>query len=226
MAEPQCLVEPVHFQAHLIRSANCRYTEVSGTPCIVRIDRAEALVLTPTWAAVWAMLDGRTLAEAVGVDVASLSPIDTRNLLEVVRRLKGMGVVEDVGPDRGPQRLDDLASTDSPAPATVVFSGFARHTRTRSTLEIEVGSTRRQTVVLADGTTGTSATCRRRFRRRVLEEITVTDTSESGHVPEPIAHFATILRALEDPSVLVTPGVVDLLAGLAERAVAPASPRR
>jgi hypothetical protein len=50
-------VEPVHWGSHLVRAPGLAYTEVAGIPCLVRASDGVVQTLTPTWAAIWALLD-------------------------------------------------------------------------------------------------------------------------------------------------------------------------
>lgn len=206
-----------------MRSADSRYTEVAGTPCIVRTEHGDVQPLTPTWAAIWARLDGRSVAEALNVDPATLDEVDARNLIEVLRRLKGRGVIGDADPADTFHDGHDLAATAS-EPVEITLRGTA--SRSGTAVVIDPASSQRLTVGLADGPEGTVATIRRRLRKRTVGEITCIDPSTRTEPSRPLERFAVIVRALDDRSVLLRPGAVDLLAGLAERAIAPGSPRR
>ncbi len=218
------VLEPVHWGARLVRSPDARYTEVSGTPCIVRVAHGDVQALTPIWAAIWGQLDGRPVAEALSIDPASLDPIDARNLIEVLRRLKGRGVVCDADPANPPSDGHDLDTPARAASVEVVLRGSA--SRDGSTVLIDPSSPERVLVALEDGPEGTAATIRRWLRRRRVTDVEVAGSGGRERGEAPAERFMVIVRAIDDRSMLLRPGLVDLLAGLAERASAPGSPRR
>lgn len=217
-------VEPVHWGARLVRSPDCCYTEVSGTPCIVRARHGDVQALTPTWAAIWARLDGRPVADALNVDPTSLGPTDARNLVEVLRRLKGKGVVCDADPTSPPRDRHDLETLAPDASTPVDLRGSA--SRDGARLLIDPAASERVTVALTEGPAGTLVTIRRRLRRRRVTDIEVAAADGGARPERPAERLTVIVRAIEDRSVLLRPGLVDLLAGVAERAHGPGSPRR
>ncbi|HET8931005.1 MAG TPA: hypothetical protein VFN21_10140 [Acidimicrobiales bacterium] len=221
------MVEPVHWAARLVRAPGVLYTEVDGLPCLVRAADGLVRALTPTWAGIWAQLDGRPVAQALNIDPDALDPIDARNLLEVLRRLKGTEMVCDAGPadTRQPTAALDPAMVRA-ASVRIVLDGSIDRDRSSVGLTIEPGSTGRAVLTLADAAGTVRVTTRRRLRTRTVERVSVIDPTASGADQLAAGAFASIVKAVEDRTVLLTPGLVDLLAGLAERATAPGSPRR
>lgn len=223
--ERSCVIEPVHWASRLARTPGVLYTEVAGIPCLVRASDGRVKALTPTWAAIWAQLDGRPVTEALSIEPDTLDPVDTRNLVEVLRRLKGMEVVCDADPT-SPPRPADLGSPAAPGGSVkIALSGSIHRDRDRVELAIEPGSTERAVVKLTDAVGAVRVTTRRRLRTRRVDHIALIDSTAPDADQVAAGSFASIIKAVDDPSVLVTPGLVDLLAGLAERATAPGSPR-
>ena len=101
----------MHWGARLVRAPGVVYTEVAGTPVLVRVDDAELQPMSPAWVSCWAGLDGRPVAEALDVDPDTVDPITSRNLIEVLRRLKAKRLIADV----------DSLSPDDRAAATSAF---------------------------------------------------------------------------------------------------------
>jgi hypothetical protein len=224
-------VEPVHWGSHLVRAPGLAYTEVAGIPCLVRASDGVVQTLTPTWAAIWARLDGRRVTDALNVDVQALDPIDARNLIEVLRRLKGRGAICDVDPSDSPRPAEDLRSpTGSARTVKLVLRGSTdRHHRSTG-LTVDAAAAGRASVILADGGGSVTIAIARRLRKRPVDHIAVVDSTAtgaaSGAASGTVECFAAIVRAVDDRGALVTPGLVDLLAGLAERAAEPGSLRR
>lgn len=223
--EASGVVEPVHWGSRLVRTPDVVYTEVAGVPCLVRVDGV-VQALTPTWAAIWAQLDGRPVDEALDVDVSTLGPVDARNLIEVLRRLKGRGVVRDVDPADTPPPAADLSSSTVPGGSVkLTLHGTIDHGHDRTDFTIDPLAAECVEVTLVDGAEGVGVTIRRRLRKRRVGHIAVVDSTSTDDTPVAIGCFASIIRAVDDRTKLVTPGLVDLLAGLAERAASPVSPR-
>lgn len=259
-------VEPVHWGARLVRAPGVVYTEAAGTPVLVRVDDAEMQPLPPAWAAVWAALDGRTAADALDVDPSTVDPITSRNLIEVLRRLKAKRLVADVdslGPD------DQKASTtpfpdDQPVagPTDVVLCGHLAHSPDAAVLTLPAHpalrpSAHRSVPASPDpatspkpdpsppSSTDDSTSPSGPLDGDLTDPVTVHLVEADGIVlatvdREPVAivtaspvavapdgadgdalrclsRLADLLAALDDPTCLAEPGVVDLLAALAEQ---------
>ena len=86
-------LEPVHAQARLRRSPDVRYTEVLGAPVLCNTDDRSVHAFSAATVLLWAGFDGRPLVEVAGVGPASP---EWRGLVEVVRRFKATGLIEDV----------------------------------------------------------------------------------------------------------------------------------
>lgn len=230
-------VEPVHWGARLVRAPGVVYTEVAGTPVLVRVDDAELQPMSPAWVSCWAGLDGRPVAEALDVDPDTVDPITSRNLIEVLRRLKAKRLIADVdslSPD------DRAAATsafpdDQPVagPTDIVLRGHLAESPDGPILTLPaptaslagdevdhgLGDTRPDllTVHLAEvnGTLTPSI---------VGAKLTIVTESRpeigaggpDGDASRCIHMLANLLAALDDSSCLAAPGVVDLLAALAE----------
>ena len=243
-------VEPVHWGARLVRAPGVVYTEAAGTPVLVRVDDAEMQPLPPAWAAVWAALDGRTAADALDVDPSTVDPITSRNLIEVLRRLKAKRLVADVdslGPD------DQKASTtpfpdDQPVagPTDVVLCGHLTRSSEAAVVTLPphptmLAGTRRATPTSTDPSTSPSDPPGEVQTGPVTVQLAEADGTVVATVDgEPVAivtapagastpdgadgdalrcllRLADLLAALDDPTCLAEPGVVDLLAALAEQ---------
>lgn len=216
------LIEPVGWRSRLAQSPEFRYTEVGGVPILVRPSDVTVEALTPTWAAIWAQLDGRVLTEALGTNPEVLAPADSRNLIEVVRRLKAAGLVDDVA-DNGSSPAHPERQERPPGAVRCTFGGRILTDQGSTTLLIDQHDALDLDVELRQTPAGATLMFRRRLRRRRTIDRVVVDTDSADGA---VGRFVGIVRALRDREVLVTPGVVDLFAELAERASAPESPSR
>lgn len=223
-------IEPVHWGARLARTPGMRYTEVAGMPVLVRVDDADPQPLPAAWAACWASLDGRPVAEALDVDPAALDPVTARNLIEVLRRMKARGLVVDVAPDAPTptSAFNDLSAQPGAGPIDVAVRGVVRVTpdgavvtvptpdrlRSASSADHFTAGERGSVIIRLDDTDGVV---------RATVETTPLAAIELDEPIEPldetercILTFAAVLDALDDRSVLTRPGCLDLLAALAE----------
>lgn len=225
---PLGAIEPVHWGARLIRSTAHVYTEVGGTPLLIRADDGDVQVLTPTWAAIWARLDGRPVSESLGVDPAGMDPVDGRNLIEALRRLKAAEVVVDVDPTATStaEAGDPFGQDTLSGHVDLVFDGSVTRQRRSTSLTVDAGADVPVGVRVTMSPQGPILWVRRRFRRRVVDRFAVVDTGRGRTPTTPVDVFVTLVRALGDRSVLVRPALVDLLAELAEHAAAQGSPAR
>lgn len=229
MGDPVDPVEPVHWGARLERVPAMFYTEVDAVPCLVDSAAGRVLVLTPTWAAIWARLDGRAVTSALDVDPATLAPTDARNLIEVLRRLKAMGAVRDAaGPastDRNERSDDRLAApVATPGPVTVTLAGSIARRHGTSTLRIVPASVATATVTLTETAAGeVMVDHRHHWRRRRVEAVSVDHPGADAAAQSAVERFATIVEAVTEPTEW-SAALIDRLAGLAETATTPASP--
>lgn len=229
MSEPTAgtgdgVIEPVHWGSRLVRSASDRYTEVDGTPVLVQSDQARVEPLTPTWAGIWARLDGQVVTDALGVDPDRMDPVDARNLLEVLRRLKASGSVVDAsdgvasGPDHDPSRQEPLEGW-----AEVPFTGSVSRDGRRWMLDLDPEGSTVVTVRLHSTASGPTLSVRRRLRRRRIDQVRVGPRPGSCPPATALERFVGIIGSVRDRTALVRPALVDLLAALAERADEPGS---
>ena len=219
-------VEPVHWHARLLRTPSIIYTEVAGIPLLVDTTDAAVHPLTPAWAALWAQLDGRPILESLNVNPDLLTPVDARNLIEVLRRLKALGVIVDADPNAALLPSPDLTNNPTSNRVTITLRGSIEAEGQSTSLLI--GSASEQVKLRLEDTARGIVVChRRRFRYRAIDSIHVAPQHGSDQAPSPepadaseaaAQTFAAIAQAFDDPAVLLTPGLVDLLAGLAERA--------
>lgn len=216
------VIEPVHWRARLIRSSDVVYTEVGGVPVLVGIPEGTVTILTPTWAAIWARLDGRTVVEALGIDETALEPVDARNLIEVIRRLKAADLIHDFNGSVSPT---DLSEVDRQSRledvTTIVCKGDASLDDETAVVTLDPEASTQITLQVADGSTSTQWWLQDHARRAPVARFVVADAPNTPSGSP--ARFVTVIGALTDPSVLVRPGLGDLLAELAERADAPES---
>jgi hypothetical protein len=109
------LLEPVTLGSRVVPCPGVRYSEVAGIPVLWEPVGRVLHELTPAGAALWAALDGRSVGEVV---VAAVGPADPargaleRDTVDVVRRLRALGLAEDRG---------DAAAPPADAAAGVLF---------------------------------------------------------------------------------------------------------
>ncbi len=229
MDEPVDPVEPVHWGARLERVPAMFYTEVDAVPCLVDPAAGRVLVLTPTWAAIWARLDGRAVTAALDVEPSTMMQSDARNLIEVLRRLKAMGAVRDAtGPastDRTERPDDRLAApAATPGPVTVTLSGSVTRRHGTSRLRIVPASAATATVTLTETAAGDVVVDHRhRWRRRRVEVVSVDRPGADATGQTAVERFAATVEAVTEPTEW-SAALIDRLAGLAETATTPASP--
>jgi hypothetical protein len=265
--DPVAPVEPVHWGARLVRAPGVVYTEVADTPVLIRVDDAEMQPLPPAWAAVWAELDGRSVAEALDVDPARVDPITSRNLFEVLRRLKAKRLVADVDSLSPADRA--TATTPFPddqpvaGPTDIVLRGHLVHSPDAAVLTLPTHPALRPSahrsgdaspdpatspkpdpsppsstddstspsgpldgdltdpvtvhLVEADGIV-LATVDREPVAIVTASPVAVAPDDPDGDALRCISTLADLLAALADPACLAEPGVVDLLASLADQA--------
>jgi hypothetical protein len=211
-------LEPVHEQARLRRSPDVRYTEILGAPVLCNTDDRSVHAFSAATVVLWAGFDGRPLAEVAGV--GRESP-EWRGLVEVVRRFKATGLIEDV-PAGEVEALPDLDAAVPVVTSLRVWGAwdgdsalardqpgvFELHTPGDGATAAEVapGSSRPGAEVPPCTVDG-----------RAVAGVTLPPSLRvsAGAGPEVVA-FAAWVRAVTDADELRRPGVVDALAGLAE----------
>jgi hypothetical protein len=195
-----------------------RYTEVVGSPVLCNTDDRSVHAFSAATVVLWAGFDGRPLTEVAGVGPASP---EWRGLVEVVRRFKATGLVEDVPAGE----LAALPDLNDPVPVVTSLrvlgvwaddasatSGAAGvlelHSPGDDATAVEVSPARsRPGEAVQPGAVG----------GRAVAGVTVPPSLRvsAGAGPEVVA-FAAWVRAVVDVDELRRPGVVDALAGLAE----------
>lgn len=240
------MAEPVGAAARLVVAANARYTEVANTAVAVLADTADVLQISGAVAALVTRLDGRPLAEVFAVEFDGGTEMSPRRLVEALRRLKVLGVIEDLPAG------EDHRRCDWPDPVTAA-TAVAVAGRTTS------GSTVPTALHLAVPTPTTSPTDRREpaadaatkngQRTAVLTWATPTESPTTiqvdGHAldelvllttpatsvpgfgtsvctaqaPGPIEIFVALVQATDPRSQLAVAGVVDALAIAADSGV-------
>ena len=215
-------IEPVHWQARLRRSPTVRYTEVGGLPVLCDVEDRSVRVLNAPTVALWARLDGRPLADAVGVADGAWSEEELRSVIEVVRRLKASGAVEDV-PGLATEDLGLDTPLDEevpPVPSIRVRAGWVPDGSgdvASGVLSLERRGDVEEVLVIPE-TRGPDGEVRpTRAGDRVVTAVVAPRAPEvSDDVTSEVAAFAAWARVVVDAAELGRPGVVDALAGLAE----------
>ncbi len=215
--------EPVHWGSQLVRATSVFYTEVAETPVLIDAKVAEVQTLTPVWAGVWGALDGRPVAEVLQVDPTTMPPVDARNLIEVLRRLKARGLIVDVAALEGSGAQDLDTTEPSTAKLHCTFLGaVVRHGKER-TLHLDNTEHEAISVVLYERDGTTQVVHGGRFRKKWINQVSIGAEVLHGGDVTPVGFLGAIVRCVSDRSLLTQPGMVDLLAGLAERATTPES---
>lgn len=227
-------VEPVRWGARLVRAPGVVYTEVAGTPVLVRVDDADLQPLPQAWAACWAALDGRPVGESLEVNPETIDPITSRNMIEVLRRLKAKRLVVDIGSlgsdDRSEALTGDPTTQSTAVPTDVALHGRLEQTANGPLLtlaapptfsersEPDVGQDEVVIVHIEDADGSLNASVAGAALRVVFEVAPTGPPPESPEGAERcVLALASLLAALDDPSCLADTGVVDLLAALAEQ---------
>lgn len=216
-------VEPVSFTARLVRAPGVQYTEVDGTPVVVAVEDLAVQPLSPVWAAAWATLDGRSVAEALELDPDTLEPVTRRDVIEVLRRLKAARLVCDaasVGTSGGASFGDDDLHPSAVVHAALSFLGSTTEPQGTDGIRLVVDPRGEEvvTVTLHDATDGFTAA----VEEATVDEVLVVDPTPDavrGPVDPAVAALTQLVAAIVDVADLRPPGTVDLLAALAERAV-------
>jgi hypothetical protein len=215
-------IEPVHWQARLRRSPTVRYTEVGGLPVLCDVEDRSVRVLNAPTVALWARLDGRPLADAVGVADGAWTDEELRSVIEVVRRLKASGVVEDVPgvAHEGPRLdtpLDEEVLSVSSIRVRAVWVSNGSGDVASGVLSLERRGDVEEVVVIP-GARGPDGEMRpTRVADRVVSAVVAPRIPEvSDDVSVEVVAFAAWARAVVDAAELSRAGVVDALAGLAE----------
>jgi hypothetical protein len=211
-------LEPVHAQARLRRSPHVRYTEILGAPVLCNTDDRSVHTFSAATVVLWAGFDGRPLTEVAGVGPASP---EWRDLVEVVRRFKVTGLVEDVPAGE----VADLPDLDAPVPVVTslrVFGSWADDPTPAGggagVIELRSPASDAEVVEVMPGRSRPGEELRPcTVDGRAVAGVTLPPSLRVsvGAGPEVVA-FAAWVRAVADVDELRRPGVVDAVAGLAE----------
>jgi len=199
----QRLLRPVGPASVVVPVATARYTECDGAPVVYDPASRVFQPLTAVGAAIWARLDGRTVAELLG-ELAALpgaGPTIRVDALEVVRRLRAVGLAEDADPEQG-SRASVAAEPVVPAgaaAATVGLRGRAGNSGDGPVVVLDPGDDEVVTVDPADPPA--------RF----------ISTGEGDEGPLTPLEALRVLVEAAAPGTLDPEGALDLLATLAER---------
>lgn len=211
-------LEPVHAQARLRRSPDVRYTEIRGAPVLCNTDDRSVHAFGAATVLLWAGFDGRPLTEVAGVAPASPK---WRDLVEVVRRFKASGLIEDV-PAGEVEALPDLAAPVPIVTSLRIWGAWADDPTASSgaagVLELHSSGDEATAVEVATGHSRPGEEVRPfTVDGRALAGVTLPPSLRVsvGAGPEVVA-FAAWVRAVADVDELRRPGVVDAVAGLAE----------
>ncbi|HET8930301.1 MAG TPA: hypothetical protein VFN21_06565 [Acidimicrobiales bacterium] len=233
------MAQPVGPAARLVIASNAHYTEVANTAVAVLANSADVVQISGAVAALVTRLNGRPLAEVFAVEFDGDTEMSPRRLVEALRRLKVLGVIEDLPAGEDHRRCE----WSDPVTAATAVAVAGRTIR---------GSTVPTVLHLAAPTPTTSATDRREpaadaatkngQRTAVLTRVTPTGSPTTiqvdGHVldelvllttpatsapgfgtsvgtgqaPDPIEMFVALVQATDPRSQLAVAGVVDALA--------------
>ncbi|MBS1847344.1 MAG: hypothetical protein JST73_03615 [Actinobacteria bacterium] len=216
------MLQPVHWGARLGVAPDACYSEVGDSAVAVLCGSAQVLRLSGDLAALVVKLDGRPLAESLADELASWGAQDRRRAIEVVRRLKVLGLLYDVPdgeqvtpPDWAtePAIASDVtlaAAVATSAPATsagaVIHLGMATTaTRATSTVTLAIDQPVAGLVLPVDETRPT----------RVVPGL-ADPSPDAPESPDAIDVLVALVSAVTPRSTLAEPGVVDLLALIAE----------
>ena len=203
-----CVTEPISGRSRLVARPSVGYTEVDGQPVLADASDRAVHRLSPATAALWACLDGRTLDRVVDQAPGSDETGTARasQVLEVLRRLKALGLVVD--------QVDDHTSSASAPRATGATTApvhLAGHlSDVDDGLRLDLGRWDHEPAVAVDPV---GATAGQPPTPLTALGMPVADPGRAG---EPLSPFDTLdlLVAAADPEDLL-PGL-DGLAHLAE----------
>lgn|GEM_PF-2978942 len=229
------LLEPVGLGSRVGPCPGVRYSEIDGSPVLWEPATRVLHELTPAGAGLWASFDGRTLAEIVDDATGSMMAGERarfeREAVEVVRRLRAVGLVEDLedasaAPDLGPTGVPPsvlrLAGRVATGPwtegvAVVLAPAVGADGEPASTF-VEIDVTATMVVAVSDPRAGTGAE-----PRGVVALHTVLDDrgerpGADDRAPAPLSALALLaaLMAALPPVPEPHPLVLDALASLAE----------
>lgn len=207
-------IEPVHWGAKLRRSPDTIYTEVAGEAVLCRTMARSLHVANEVVVGLLLLLDGKTLAEATEPVSAEWSDADRRRVIEVLRRLKAVGLIEDASADADPADLPDLDEVAA-APTQLVVRATVHQVDSSTVLELHSGSDDGDAVEL---TLEPGAAISLGANGDVIDRIIVMPEPDVAVLNDPLRPLDALsvwVDSLVEPD-LAEPGVLDGLAGLAE----------
>lgn len=210
------MIEPVHWGARLALVDDARYTEVADTAVALSATAAEVVQLTPEMASLALGLDGRPLRDALADELVGWDHHDRRRVIEVVRRLKTLGLLRDVPAGTRPDPVDWLHAP--PMAEAVTVAGHVR--------PVDDGSGIGPVDVVLDGADAVGASAGDESDDPVGREVTiavrsamsgtevmVADAATDGPTGAPIARLVLPVDGRSPREVLGTRGRVPVPAG-------------
>jgi len=128
---PPPLLAPLHPTRSVVTPADgARYTEVDGVAVLCLVDDRSVHVLTADGAALWGQLDGRRSLGEIRAGLGVVDPTSRADAtVELVRRLRAVGLVRDVDPSGPPVHLGRGEQPGRPSrPPTVHLLGAVAST--------------------------------------------------------------------------------------------------
>lgn len=120
------MIEPLHWGSRLAVADDARYTEIAGSAVAVLARSATTVRLNGDMAALATRFDGRPVREILAAELADWERPEQRRVIEILRRLKSLGVLRDV-PVGTPAGRVDWMTVPPPAP-TATLTGIVRST--------------------------------------------------------------------------------------------------
>ncbi len=218
--QPLPALEPVHLGAHLTRTPGVAYTEVGGQPVLCQPTERRLHPVAPAFAAIWARLDGGTLADAVrdaiGTEATQVGTAAHRATIEAVRRAKAAHLVSDVPHAETTRWTAPPLPTVAPPPEVLVVHG----TLHGKCLALDTERRTRTGVVTLDAHAPDLAPHVGETRITSVAHVRTTEAQAQTEAPEEpsdaLAVLAWWVEAVAEPDALCVPGTLDALALLAE----------
>lgn len=208
-------IEPVHWGAKLRRSPDTIYTEVGGEAVLCRTVARSLHIANEVVVGLWLLLDGRPLSEATESVAAEWSDADRRRVIEVLRRLKAVGLIEDAPAGADPADLPEL-DVMAAAPARLSVRATVHEVDSSTVLELHSGNDESDVVELTCGPDATLTL--HAGGSGPIDRITVLPEPGTTVADDPLRVVDALsvwVDSLVEPD-LAEPGVLDELAELAE----------
>jgi hypothetical protein len=219
----QLISEPVHWASRLRVVEGAPYTEVAGCALAVVPSTANVVLLAAETGTLVSRLDGRPLCAVLAEELAGWGDDERRPVIEVLRRLKAVGLLEDAPPGAAPRPVPWLASARA-TEVTVAAASAATAPRPSPGEPLPPGRIALLAVACDDGPdlhdAGTKlVTLRADGAEAAAAECLVVPVEPGRRTdggPSPLQIFAALVTATAPRAQLTEPGVLDLLAELAE----------